>query len=74
MDKRKNFFMKRAIEHWDRLPREVLESLSLDVFKRRGCGVKGHGLVMGLDRSGCWLGLTILKVFSSLDDYIILSC
>lgn len=36
------------------------------------CGMKGHGLVMGLHRSVWWLDLVILKVFSYLDDSMIL--
>lgn len=32
---RKNFFMKRVIEHWTGLPRNVVESQSLEIFKRR---------------------------------------
>jgi len=31
---RKNFFTKRVIQHWSRLPREVVEPPSVEEFKR----------------------------------------
>ena len=48
LDIRKNLFSERAAVHWLRLPREVMESPSLEVFEDRGDMplkdmVSGHG-------------------------------
>ena len=34
MDIRKNIFLDKTVNYWNSLPREVVESLFLEVFKR----------------------------------------
>ena len=62
LDIRKNFFWERAVLQLHRLPKEVVESPSLEVFKN--CGdVALRDIVSGHDGMGWWLDLVISEVF-----------
>ena len=56
LNRRKNFFPLRVMEPWPRLPREVVESPSLEIFKPRLDAVLCSLLWMTLLGQGVVLG------------------
>lgn len=43
MDIRRNFYTERVVMHWTRLPRKVVKSPFLEVFKNHEEPEQGHG-------------------------------
>jgi len=54
LNMRKNFFPLRVMEPWNRLPRGVVESPSLEIFKTRLDAVMCNLLSVTLLRQGGW--------------------
>jgi len=56
LNMRKNFFTLRVTEPWNRLPREAVDSPSLEIFKTHLDVVLCSLLWVTLLQQGCWTG------------------
>ena len=70
LDIQKILFPRRVVMHWHSLPREVVESLSVEVFKNHG-DVALRNMISGHGGVGLGLDLMILLVFSNLNNSMI---
>ena len=71
LDIRKHLFSRRVVMQRNRLPRDVVESLSLEVSRNR-VDVALRDMVSGHGGDGLGLGLGIIELFPSLDNSMIL--
>lgn len=72
MDIRKTLFSETAVRHWNGLLWEVVESLSLDVFKKHLVMVLRGIVQWEIMVVGGLLDWMILEVFANFGDYMIL--